>query len=246
MDDSRLLECLDHDYGRLRAVAASADLAAPVPSCPGWTVGDVVGHVAGVYLHKVACMQLGAHPEDWPPADTGEAPVELLDRAYVELSAEFAKRPAASPAFTWFGPDQTVGFWIRRMAQETVIHRVDAELGAGMAIATIPDDLALDGIDELVHAFLEYGSTAWPEEFDLLSEANGRGVRVTSRGQSWVIRPTPTGIETKADDIAAEVSGEPSAVLLWLWNRAGDGAVSIDGDAGTVAYLKRVLAAGTG
>jgi hypothetical protein len=31
---------------------------------------------------------------------------------------------------TGFGPDQTVAFWIRRMAQETVIDRTDAELAA--------------------------------------------------------------------------------------------------------------------
>jgi len=34
-------------------------------------------------------------------------------------------------------------------------------------------------------------------------------------------------------------------MLLWLWNRAGDDAVSMSGDADTVAYLRRVLAAGT-
>jgi uncharacterized protein (TIGR03083 family) len=246
MDDSRLLECLARDYARLRSVAASADLGAPVPSCPGWTVRDLVTHVTGVYLHKVECMKLGAHPENWPPDLPDEEPVALLDRAYADLSGEFAKRPASAPTFTWFGPDQTVGFWVRRMAQETVIHRVDAELGAGVAIAEIPADLALDGIDELVHAFLEYGSTAWPEEFGLLSDADGRAVQVSAGGQSWIIRPTPTGVETKADDVAAEVTGDPTAVLLWLWNRAGDGSVTVTGDATAVAYLKRVLAAGTG
>jgi uncharacterized protein (TIGR03083 family) len=246
MDDSRQLECLAHDFARLRSVVASTDLSAPVPSCPGWTVGDLVGHVTVVYLHKVECMRLGAHPENWPPDIPAEDPVVLLDRAYADLAAEFAARPSGSPTFTWFGPDQTVGFWLRRMAQETVIHRVDAELGAGVAIAPIPADLAADGVDELVHAFLEYGSTAWPEEFGLLADADGRGVRVSTGGQSWVIRPTPTGIETKADDIAAEVTGEPSALLLWLWNRAGDAAVSIDGDPVAVTYLKRVLAVGTG
>jgi hypothetical protein len=52
-------------------------------------------------------------------------------------------------------PDQTVGFWIRRMAQETVVHRVDAELAAEVAPGAIPDDIALDGIDEFLIAFIE-------------------------------------------------------------------------------------------
>jgi hypothetical protein len=40
------------------------------------------------------------------------------------------------------------------MAQETVIHRVDAELAAGAPVAVIPGDLAADGIDELLAAFV--------------------------------------------------------------------------------------------
>ena len=49
-------------------------------------------------------------------------------------------------------------FWIRRMAQETVIHRVDAELALGEPFAPIPDDLALDGIDEVLERFLAFGT----------------------------------------------------------------------------------------
>src|SRR5258708_3724435 len=69
-----------------------------------------------------------------------EPPLELLDRAYAALSAEFAARRPEDHTFTWYDPDQTVGFWIRDMAQETVIHRVDAELAAGRPIAAIPGD----------------------------------------------------------------------------------------------------------
>ena len=62
-----------------------------------------------------------------------------------ELRAEFRAREPGAPAPTWFGPDQTVGFWIRRMAQETVIHRIDAELAAGLPVTPVPGDLAADG-----------------------------------------------------------------------------------------------------
>lgn len=246
MKPQRLLECLDADYARLRQVAQAADLAAPVPSCPGWTVDDLVRHVAMVYLHKAECMRVGRHPDDWPPDISGEQTLAALERGYQDLSSEFAAREPGSPTYTWFGPDQTVGFWIRRMAQETVIHRVDAELGAGVSIAEIPEDLALDGIDELVHAFLEYGSATWPDDFeDVLAGADGRAVRVNAAGASWVIRPTKAGVQTRADEIAAEVSGAPTEVLLWLWNRAGEGSVKVSGDVEAVTLLKRVLVAGT-
>lgn len=43
MDTARLLECLDTDVARLREVAAR-DLSAPVPTCPEWTVEELVRH----------------------------------------------------------------------------------------------------------------------------------------------------------------------------------------------------------
>ena len=38
--------------------------------------------------------------------------------------------------------------------------------------------------------------------------------------------------------------GDPADVLLWVWDRVGDDRVTITGDAGVVAYLRQVFAAG--
>src|ERR1700746_503207 len=57
MEESRFLQCLAADYGDLRDAASAAELTATVPSCPGWTVSDLVRHVAEVYLHKVTLMR---------------------------------------------------------------------------------------------------------------------------------------------------------------------------------------------
>jgi hypothetical protein len=38
------------------------------------------------------------------------------------------------------------------------------------------------------------------------------------------------------------VQGPPGAVLRWLWGRAGDDAVQLDGDPGWADYLRRMLA----
>lgn len=46
MDRKRYLECLAADERRLRELAGGADLATPVPSCPDWTLADLVEHVA--------------------------------------------------------------------------------------------------------------------------------------------------------------------------------------------------------
>ena len=159
MEYPRLLACLDADYTRLRQVAAR-ELTAPVPSCPGWSVDDLVQHVGLVYLHKVSAMRQGKFPRPWPPEVTGPS-LDLLDREYAQLTAEFAARKPDEETITWYDPEQTVGFWIRRMAQETVIHRVDAELALGEQLAEIPDDLALDGIDEVLERFLAFESVEW-------------------------------------------------------------------------------------
>ncbi|WP_199853023.1 maleylpyruvate isomerase N-terminal domain-containing protein [Plantactinospora sp. BC1] len=197
----RLLECLAADQARLRQVA-SADLAAAVPSCPDWTVADLVRHVATVYLHKVECMRTGRIPSSWPPDLSGEEPLALLDRACLALRAEFDSRDPGALAPTWYDPDQTVGFWLRRMAQETVVHRVDAELAVAGAVTEIPADLAVDGIDEVLRIFLGYGSRRWPERFiDVLPDSAIR-LLATAGPASWQIRLGPEGATVAADRAA--------------------------------------------
>src|SRR6201992_1927777 len=166
MEDSRFLQCLAADYGDLRDAASAAELTATVPSCPGWTVSDLVRHLAEVYLHKATLMHTGVNRGECPPPPLpAEAPLAALGRAYGALRAEFRTRGAGQAAPTWYGPDQTVGFWIRRMAQETVIHRIDAELAAGLPVTPVPDDLAADGVDEVLKRMLAYGSVHLPGAF---------------------------------------------------------------------------------
>lgn len=253
METSRLLDCLATDYATLTTAATAAGLAAPVPNCPGWTVADLVTHVGTVYLHKVEAMRLGSWPDPWPPAGLeDEPPLDLLARAYGELTEEFAARPADSPAKTWYEPDQTVGFWIRRMAQETVIHRIDAELAAGGPVTSVPEDLAIDGIDEVLKLFLGYGSVAWAEEYAQVKEGHpesadgSQSIVVQAGPASWTVRPGPAGVRvTDGADAGARAvtTAVPSQMLVWSWGRGGE--VTVGGDGEWVAYLRRLLAAVT-
>jgi uncharacterized protein (TIGR03083 family) len=254
MESSRYLDCLAADYASLRAAAASADPAAPVPSCPGWTVTELVDHTGVTYLHKVATMREGKWPDPWPSPDVPDDPFGALDAGYRELTAEFAARQPDEPSLTWYEPEQTVGFWIRRMAQESVVHRIDAQLAAGEPVTPAPDDLAVDGVDEVLRRFLAYGSVAWPEEYaalageHLASDAGTDTIVVAAGPVSWTVRPTPHSVSVAdgSDDAArAQVSAGPDAMLRWLWGRAGDDAVAVTGDVAWVAYLRRLLAAVT-
>jgi uncharacterized protein (TIGR03083 family) len=240
---------LDADVGRFRAAVAAATPGTPVPSCPEWTVSDLTGHLAHVYLHKVECMRHGAEPDPWPPAGLAEeaatAPVALLDRAYAELTTEFESRAPDAPAGGWYAPDRTVGFLVRRMAQETAIHRLDAELAAGMSPAPVADNLALDGIDEFLYRFLAYGTEAWLEwAREVLQGTDGGAVRLVTAGGAWLVRPTPEGVKVspgEAAEVLAEVTAAPADLLCWLWGRLGDDHVTITGDPHRVAQLRGIL-----
>lgn len=252
MEFSRYLDCLADDYARLRAVAPT-DLAAAVPTCPGWTVADLTRHVGQVYLHKTLAMREGAEPEQWPPKETADSePLALLDQAYADLTAEFAARKPADPSGSWYKPDQTVGFWIRRMAQETVIHRIDAELGTRQSVAPVPADLAIDGIDELLKTFLAYAVAEWGDYFtSILADSPGWTYTMRTDGAAWRVRTGPglVTVEDGAGDAAdVIISGPPPAMLRWVWNRESPGepgAVTVDGPAEALDQLRRCIVTAT-
>jgi uncharacterized protein (TIGR03083 family) len=253
MEFARFLDCLATDHARLRAVAP-ADPGAAVPTCPGWTVADLTRHVGEVYLHKTLAIQDGVEPEPWPPKELAdEEPLALLDRAYAALRAEFAAHRPEDPAGTWYPPDQTVGFWIRRMAQETVIHRIDAELGTGQPVAPVPDDLAVDGVDELLKIFAAYGVADWGSYFaEVLDASPGRTYTVRTDGAAWRVRTGPATftVEDGTGDGPADVtiSGPPPALLRWMWNRESPGepsGVTVDGVPEAVPELRRCIVIAT-
>lgn len=253
MEYSRFLGCLSDDFARLRTIVP-ASLGAPVPSCPGWTVADLTRHVGEVYLHKTLAMRTGAEPQEWPPKEAaGEEPLALLDRAYEELRAEFAARKPEDPAGTWYPPDQTVGFWIRRMTQETVIHRIDAELSTGKQVTEVPADLAVDGVDELLKVFLAFGVQAWGPYFtDILGGSPGWSHVIRADGAQWRVRTGPGtltvtgGAGDEPPDVT--ISGPPEAMLRWVWNRESAGepsAVTVEGPPEAVTELRRCIVVAT-
>jgi len=253
VDSSRYLECLDEDYSLFRDAAAAVDGGGPVPSCPGWTMDHLVRHLATVYLHKATVLRTGQWPPDWPPRGLAKEPrLALLARSYRELTAQLSAHGPATPAVTWYEPDETAGFWFRRMAQETVIHRIDAEQAAGLPPTHVPDDLAADGVDEVLTCFLAYFSPEAIAEMagERLAGPDGAETIVVAAGAvSWTVRPlrscevsVQAGVHGQPQ---ARVEGAPGPLLRWLWGRAGDDAVRVSGDRAWADYLRRMLTATT-
>jgi hypothetical protein len=116
-------------------------------------------------------------------------------------------------------------------------------------VTPVPDDLALDGVDEVLKRFLGYDA----EDLDRLEGGHlardGQDTITVLAGQTaWTVRPSPQ--EVVVDDGAADnprvvIQAAPDAMLRWLWGRAGDDAVRLTGDAAWAAYLRRMLVAAT-
>ncbi len=145
--------------------ADRAGLEAWVPTCPDWTVLDLVAHQGMV--HRWAAALLG-----------GERPTDDEVAAY-EASGRGSEHPlrwladgAAALAEAVNGASDDVEalvflndappareFWARRQCHETTMHAVDA-LAASLGRPPRPDEvwidpeLAGDGIDELLGGFL--------------------------------------------------------------------------------------------
>jgi uncharacterized protein (TIGR03083 family) len=220
-------------------------------------VGDLVQHVGAVYLHKAVTLRDGAVPSPWPPPGMNdEDPVALLDRAYAELVGEFTRREPEEFSPTWYEPDLSVGFWIRRMAQETVIHRIDAELGVGVPVTAVPDDLAIDGVDELLKVFVAYDVEKYGDDYaEVLGESPGWSYTISTDGVEWLVGTAPgafsvgggpgmTAPESSKTDVT--ISASPTALLRWAWNRETPGEpseASVEGYADLAEFRRCVVIA---
>jgi uncharacterized protein (TIGR03083 family) len=189
--------------------------------------------VGQVYAHKVRVMADEAWPDPWPPADVLETaerdPAGFLADAKAELFAEFSRHQLEDPAVTFSADDRTIAFWVRRMALEIAVHRYDAELAHDKP-TPIADDLATDGIDEMLRVML---AGPWWESRVVTKHPLDASVAVEAGGRRWLCRLTATSVTVVEDPGApaeATVSGSSPDVFLWLWGRVPDERVTIDGD----------------
>lgn len=230
--------------GDLIAAVAPRGLDRPVPVCPPWDVREVVAHVASTYDHKVIAIRLGRRPVEgeWVTDEPfGKDTVEWFADEHAKLLAELAAHKPSDHAWTWWEPDQTVGFWYRRMALETVVHRVDIEMQFGPP-SSIDAALAIDGIDEILMIMLA-------GEDEAAAESPGTGtVEVLAGDASWsILLEDGRTVVTPGRRTApgAVLSGDPAALFLYLWGRGTLNSVTQKGNPSLVAALRSRLAAAT-
>ncbi|MFC9254768.1 maleylpyruvate isomerase family mycothiol-dependent enzyme [Amycolatopsis thailandensis] len=243
IDQGRFLEVIGAETELMAQVAHTASADAPVPTCPGWTLGEILRHVGSVYRVTRRWITDGRRPEHWQrkpgPRQTLE---EYFREGRDELVAELSAHDPDELAPTWWPADRSYGFWRRRMAHEATIHRIDAETAAGRDVSEIPEDVALDGIDEAL--VLWFG-----QRLPLLGLSGTKtgSVGVRTAGHTWIARAGPT--ETIAWRCSAEeaqraddlITGKPDKIYRWLWGRAGPTSVTVSGDQDMAGQLWALL-----
>lgn len=145
--------------GALIVAALGSDRDARIPWSDDWTVATCAQHVGGAH-HVVAQVV-----NDRPTADFGRfSSLDIPDRASSELADWIAQGTADlvtalattdpdAECWSWWPEGRTARFWQRRMAQETLVHRWDAELGAGVRGTPMDPAVAADGVDEYLDVF---------------------------------------------------------------------------------------------
>ncbi|MDQ4504265.1 maleylpyruvate isomerase N-terminal domain-containing protein [Sinomonas sp. ASV322] len=158
LDFSAALDRLDRATQRFAAAADRVrDWSAPVPTCPGWTARTLVIHVGLIHTWAASAIGAAHAPED-PPFENDGSPLPewYRGRASALLAALREAGPEA-PAWTLWG-DRVAAFWARRQFHETAVHEFDLAsalaAGAGDPVPwSIPDDLAIDGLREVLSGF---------------------------------------------------------------------------------------------
>lgn len=231
IEQSRLLEGLGVEVELVTTSVHSAACTTPVPTCPGWTVREVLWHLGSVYRAALSWLVDGRSPRErqHDPAES-ESALEYLGSGFDALRTELAARAPDEHAASWWPADTTCGFWRRRMTHETTIHRVDIETCSAEHVSTVDEDIALDGIDEVL--------TLWfGQRLSMMGLAGTRDclVAVRTGGHDWLARAGPGKTrawrcsETDAECADVAVHGEPAEVYLWLWGRAAPGTVTVVG-----------------
>lgn len=234
MDTDEHLSAIVRDAAGFRAAVVTAGFDAPVPSCPDWTVADLVWHLTEVHHFWAFVVATQAEAPDAyvePERVDGDALLARFD-ADLAVLLDALRAPAEAPVWTW-SSDHTVGFIQRRMAHETAMHRWDAEAAAGRP-ADIDATLASDGIDEFVHHFLAGSASG--------SVGGSVHIHCGDVAGEWTVRPDQDGFHVTREHAKGDCAlrGPASDLLLALWRRVGLEAVDVVGD---TAVAQRFVAA---
>ncbi len=218
------LAVLERTNRRFADAATEALLArgwtAPVPGCPGWTLADLVWHLAEVqHFWAVMVRTRAADPSAYTPPrrHPDDELLGYLDAQSAELEVALHGADPAERVWTW-APQQDVAFVLRRQVMEAVVHTVDVEQVLG-DMRPIPADVGLDGIDEWLEVMVPGSLPDGPPP-----EAHPVVLHAVDADAERTLFPG-----TRPFPIAA-ITGNAGDLLLALWRRVPLEVLTVDGD----------------
>jgi len=232
----RYCDAIELQVRRLRDVVISdgTDLSATVPTCPDWTLEQLVRHTGSALRWVELIVRTRAQeniPEDKVPLGQGpeaEGDPAALDAWLAETGEMLvtALREAGpdTKVWAWAGVLNS-GFWARRMTHELVIHRADATLAAGLPYEVEPD-VAADAIDEWLE-IIEFVQRARLHEAAVELRGPGRSIHLHATdapaelNAEWVVELTDEGVTWRRGHEKATVAlrGPLTDVLLGFYRR---------------------------
>ena len=206
-----------------------AGLRAGVPTCPDWTVRNLIAHQGMVHRWATAIVR-GERIDADAVREEGQRspdPVEWLRDGAVDLAQALTDAPDDLRVLRFLNdPPPAKQFWGRRQCHETTIHAVDA-LAASLGRYPVAADtwiappVALDGIDELLTGFITRSVSRLRT-----AEPVSIAVRPSDADRSWLVTvgEEPAVTTRHAGHVDGDIVLDGSAVALYLtlWNRSDE------------------------
>jgi uncharacterized protein (TIGR03083 family) len=226
MDVDHQIERIREDGETLARAAEAGPLDARVPGCPDWDVELLLRHIGDV--HRWAATIVRDRSPDRLQRDF-EGPAgrdELLAwyRDGCRALIETLLAGSAEDTFWFWGPaPNALAFWTRRQANETAVHRCDAESARG-SITPLTTVDALDALDEWFGLAVRRARAP---------EGGGRILRLvaTDADATWnLILGDRVEVTSDRGRGHCELRGMASDLFLWSMNRRGTEGIAVSGD----------------
>ena len=240
MDHEAYFGVITAHANALADVARESEPTARVPSCPGWDVAKLVRHTGTAHRWASGVVRsrqpLAPKSIDLELPDDASGLAGWLERSAAGLVASLADADPGAECWTW--TDQRhVGFWSRRMAHETAVHRWD---GQGATGSPEPFDAALaaDGIDEHVENLRSIVGAD-----TTIGAGETLHLQCTDVAGEWLLRLGPDGLEIHRQQVNADhaLRGAASDLFLIVLGRVSPTEVEHVGNPAGLDRWSRVL-----
>jgi uncharacterized protein (TIGR03083 family) len=221
---------------RFAGLLRSADLSTPVPTCPGWTLNQLLRHVgrgdrwaAQIVDERLTDFLDPRAVRNGKPPDDADGTIEWLRGGARDVVSAVEQVGGDVEVWTFLGP-KPASWWVRRRLHEVAVHRADAALALG-ADYELAAEVAADGLTEWLERVV-IQATEPP-----LPLADGETLRLHADDEGqWTLRGDGHGVQLAAantDEADTTVSGPATALLLATVRRLSptDPRITISGDA---------------